>query len=157
METSPLPTAKHADPSLIPSTYYLRRRAHRLGITDSEFDACKTIGALQRLAKVRYRALAMQYHPDKRIQQPRQEHAPNLTKGTPLRGTMFKFFTEAYQCLMALPSTTALHRRPHLGKYPRYPQDTLSVETIPVPETSLPWALERRPLTLGFGWQETHP
>lgn len=39
-------------------------RAHRLGIPPGEGRPCATIGALQRLARPRYLALARRLHPD---------------------------------------------------------------------------------------------
>ena len=158
MDTAPVPLATHThhDASSIPSTYYLRRKAHRLGISNKDFDACHTLGELQQLAKQRYRKLAKHFHPDKRAQQARQQASPNLTQGTPLRGAMFHYYADAYACLMKLPAHTMLHRRPKLGNYPRQLHDTQSIEPLPEREAILPLAMERRPLTLGFGWHETH-
>lgn len=156
METAPVPLTKQQTPAHLPSTYYLRRKAHRLGIPDNDFNACRTIGALQILAKQRYRLLAKHFHPDKRAQQARQDASPHLTQGTPLRGTLFRYLTNAYQCLMKLSPDALLHRRPKLGHYPRRQHDTRSVEPLPEHEATLPFAMERRPLTLGFGWHETH-
>ena len=151
MEHSPIPLAPTPS-SHAPSTYYLRRKAHRLGISDTAFDDCHTVGALQVLAKQRYYALAHHYHPDKRAHQAKQSTSPNLTQGTPLKGTMFKYFTDAYHAILDVQASTRLHRKAHLGNYPRRLDDTTSREPLPMHEAELPWAMDRHPLALGFGW-----
>ena len=156
MEHSTIPLAPTPS-SHAPSTYYLRRKAHRLGISDTAFDDWRTVGALHILAKKRYYTLAHHYHPDKRVQQAKQTASPNLTQGTPLKGTMFKYFTDAYRAILAVPASTHLHRKTRLANYPRRFDDTTSLEPLPMHEASLPWAMDRQPLTLGFGWQETYP
>ena len=68
------------------------------------------------------------------------------------KGIFFQYLTEAYKYVMALPSHEILHRRPR-GSY------TLTgarAEPLPEHEATLPFSMERPPLTLSFGWQQTY-
>lgn len=81
-------------PSYTGSYAVLRRRAHTLDITDTQLASCRTVGALQQLAKTHYRQLARQYHPDTIDR--RRLHGRHA-------GQTFRAVAKTYHWLMALP------------------------------------------------------
>lgn len=156
----PVPLAPSSSTShTAPSTYMLRKRASRLGISTTDFDACRTIGDLQVLAKRHYRNLARHYHPDARAQQPRQGDGKlrHLTQGAPLTGAFFRALTDTYTAIMEADPTALVHRRPKAARIHWRPgEDTHALQPLPVREAELPWAMERKPIACGFGWHETY-
>ncbi len=82
----------------LPSWRVLRRRLGTLQITAQDLEGLATFGALQRLAKARYRLLSKRYHPDA-MRTPRHPH--------PARGYRFQRFTATYRWLGTFPGSVA--------------------------------------------------
>ena len=135
----PVPLAFPVTSSPLPSYWLLCKRLRRLGLREDTLEGLRTFGQVQVRAKRAYHALAHQYHPDRRAQQHPRER--------PLQGRTFDLITRAYQWLMAFPPTASL---PVPKSY------TLHYDTPPIYECDLPFALQRRPLPIPEGFQESY-
>ena len=114
----------------------LCHRAHALGISTREVLGCHTTDDLQSLAKVRYRALARQVHPDAQARRCQEEGLrPQIT------GYRFRDYTTTYRWIMRLPKAQRI--------------DDYARERIYEPP--LPLALTYWERDLGYGWQDVGP
>ena len=121
----------------LPSWRVLRRRLGMLQITAQDLEGLATFGALQRLAKARYRLLSKRYHPDA-MRTPRHPH--------PEQGYRFQRITATYRWLCAWPPTAALPERAALPP--------LRYHSPPIGSVPLPWAMQPRAWALPDGF---HP
>ena len=119
----------------LPSWRRLRQRLGTLRITAQDLEGLTTFGAIQRLAKARYRQLSKRYHPDA-MRSPTHPH--------PERGHRFQRITATYQWLRTFPPAARLPAP--------QPLPTLHYHTPPIAEMALPYALERTPLPLPWGF-----
>lgn len=95
----------------------LHKRARTLGITEEELTTCRTLEALQVLAKRKYKARVRQAHPD---------HAIGM-RGRPYRyGQELGRIANTYKWFCAL--TPAIFARAYKAR-----------ETVPDPELPLDW------------------
>lgn len=90
---------------------------------------------IKALVKKRYRVLAKHYHPDIV-----QLNHGKYFREWPEYGLSFRLITKTYQWFQKLDAITE-PKKFKLGNN--------------VPDEPLPWYLERKPLTLPFGYQET--
>lgn len=140
MITLPAAPAAPAPPCrCTPSFRWIARRAGTLGIPALDLLTCTTMGALQVLVKRRYHALALECHPD--VLAAKQRSTGHRPRHHIVLAQRFQRLTATYQWFMALDPRLAVS--PYAG--------------IAEHEAALPWAMDRRPLDLGVGWQVVAP
>ena len=147
MTTPAIRPLTRGDPAPRAPTYaILIQRLRRLHLPPETLHYCQTYGQLQRLARLAYHRLAHRYHPDHRTLRLRTEASP----GRPLTGGTFQLIAKTYQWLCAFPPAMCLPEPPTATPL------ALLYPTPPIAEHDLPFALQRREVPLGWGWQEWH-
>ena len=111
-------------------------RARTLKITPAEIAACKTLDALKKLARKKYHTLARQYHPDYLLAH-EVWYTRNQARAQP--GFDFRRVTKTYKWFMALQEKDLVRK----SMYPT------------IQEYILPWHMERMPLHLPTGFNES--
>jgi hypothetical protein len=109
-------------------------RARKLKITLEELHQCKTLAEIKALAKKKYYALARIHHPDHR-----RNGFWNGYGRCEKRGSAFRQLTKTYHWFIALTEKDLVHK----SAYP-------TVQEIP-----MPWHMERAPLHLPSGYNES--
>lgn len=124
----------------VPSTAYIRSRAHTLRIPDEVLDACPTMEALQTHIKTAYRALAKRYHPDHNTQ------TPGVGSAT------FRRITAAYHFLMKVSPALRLNQPQESYVWRLYQQ-----LCIPLEGDWVAYYTRRPAAVLSYGWQYGYP
>ena len=129
--------ARSFAPAQCSTTYrYLLHRAGRLQITEAELEGL-SLAQIKAFVKKRYHELAKHYHPDI-VTQVHPKYFPKRKWDT--YGFTFQKITKTYQWFMGLNAIVE-RRKPKF-------RDT-------IPDDPLPWYLERKPLSLPCGFNET--
>jgi hypothetical protein len=112
----------------------LEFRARKLKISPQELHQCKTLDAIKKLAKKKYHVLARQHHPDRMV-----KSRWNGLRRYEKRGDAFMQVTKTYKWFMELTEKDLVHK----SMYPT------------VPDLPMPWHMERAPLHLPSGYNES--
>lgn len=157
--TSPTTVPPMPSSGRLPTYRMLCRRLRRLKLAPDVLVPLRTYGDLQRVARHQYYHLAKHYHPDHEA----QRRTGQRLRSRPLTGATFQMIAKTYQWLQQVAATTPLPRA--RGWHPEAPvasprprargwlREELYYDTPPIAEQALPFALERRPVRHGWGWQ----
>lgn len=118
----------------------LYRRLGVLGVS-KELVEGKSVGDIQRLIRPYYRDKLRQYHPDRNVIRLRESHG-----GRAAIGTRLQIVVQAYKWIMRLPAD-------YLDEMTVLIEEARQLLRYDTDYCAVPFALERRPITLGEGYQ----